>query len=444
VTATFVMPMLGADMAAGRLAQWYRAPGDRVARGDIVASVETDKGVIDVECFATGVIGAQLVSEGQEVAVGTPLATILGEGEVLAQVESPRPPVAVPRLPEAPSEPRPPVASAPPPAPPAAEPAAGLHRHASPLALRFARDHGIDIASIAGTGPHGRTLLRDVDAALPHPGVQRAAPSHVRSTPRSRELAARLGLDIATLTGSGPNGRVMRKDVEAAQPAPVDDQRTRMRRAIAAAMSRSNREIPHYYVGETIDLGRASEWLTAENGQRPLPERLLIGVLLVKAVALALRQHPALNAVWQDERAATRDEIHVGVAVSLREGGLIAPAVHNADGCSLGELMASFRDVVGRARRGGLRASELSDPTITVTSLGEGGAEEVYGVIFPPQVALVGFGRVVVRPWVVDGVVVPRPIVRATLSADHRASDGHAGSAFLRTLDRLLQEPAAL
>ena len=140
----------------------------------------------------------------------------------------------------------------------------------------------------------------------------------------------------------------------------------------------------------------------------------------------------------------TSDGIHVGVAVSLREGGLVAPALHDADRCSLGELMASFRDVVGRARRGGLRASELSDPTITVTSLGEGGAEEVYGVIFPPQVALVGFGRVVVRPWVVDGAVVPRPIVRATLSADHRVSDGHAGSAFLRTLDRLLQEPAAL
>lgn len=444
MTATFVMPMLGADMAAGRLAQWYRAPGDRVQRGDIVAAVETDKGVIDVECFATGVIGAQLVSEGQEVPVGTPLATILGEGEEEPmRVEPPRPPVAQPQRLEEPVEPAPVVAE-PPSAAPAGEPA-GLYRHASPLALRFARDHGFDITRIAGTGPHGRTLLRDVEAALRHPGAQIAAPSHVRSTPRARELAGQFGVNIAALTGSGPGGRVMRKDVEAARPAPVEeDARTRMRRAIAAAMSRSNREIPHYHVGETIDLGRASEWLTAENERRPLPERLLLGVLLVKAVALALRQHPALNAVWQDERVATRDEIHVGVAVSLREGGLIAPALHNADRCSLGELMASFRDVVGRARRGGLRASELSDPTITVTSLGEGGAEEVYGVIFPPQVALVGFGRVVVRPWVVDGIVVPRPIIRATLSADHRVSDGHAGSAFLRTLDRLLQEPAAL
>ena len=218
----------------------------------------------------------------------------------------------------------------------------------------------------------------------------------------------------------------------------------RMRRAIAAAMSRANRDIPHYYVGETIELGRASNWLVAENERRPLPERLLMGVLLVRAVALALRQHPALNAVWQDDRPVPRTQIHVGVAVSLRAGGLIAPALHNADQGSLSDLMASFRDVVGRARRGGLRASELSDSTITVTSLGEGGAEEVYGVIFPPQVALVGFGRVVTRPWVAEDDVVPRPMVRATLAADHRASDGHAGSAFLRTLDRLLQEPEGL
>jgi pyruvate dehydrogenase E2 component (dihydrolipoamide acetyltransferase) len=184
--------------------------------------------------------------------------------------------------------------------------------------------------------------------------------------------------------------------------------------------------------------------LTAENARRPLPDRLLMGVVLVKAVALALREHPALNALWRDERAEPQTSIHVGVAVSLREGGLVAPALHDADTRTLGELMASFRDVVGRARRGGLRASELSDPTVTVTSLGEGGAEEVYGVIFPPQVALVGFGRVVERPWVVDGAVVPRPLVRATLAADHRVTDGHAGSAFLRTLDRLLQEPECL
>ncbi len=324
-------------------------------------------------------------------------------------------------------------------------PAAVLHRHASPLALRFAREHGLDIGRITGTGPHGRTLLRDVDEAVRHPGAPPVSGPRVRSTPRARELAAQLGVDLASVAGSGPGGRVMRRDVEASAPAPVaDDPRARMRRAIAAAMSRSNREIPHYHVGETIDLGRASAWLTAENERRPLPERLLIGVLLVKAVALALREHPALNAVWRDERAEPLDAIHVGVAVSLREGGLVAPALHDTDRLPLGELMAAFRDVVGRARRGGLRASELSDATITVTSLGEGGAEDVHGVIFPPQVALVGFGRIVVRPWVVDGAVVPRPVVRATLSADHRASDGHAGSAFLRTLDRLLQEPEAL
>ena len=221
MTATFVMPMLGADMAAGRLAQWYRAPGDAVRRGDIVAAVETDKGVIDVECFATGVIGAQLVAEGQEVPVGTPLATILGEGEEHASSGGPAPPAGARcsrrrRCRSSRSAVGGRAAAA-----PVGEPAAVLHRHASPLALRFARDHGVDISRIAGTGPHGRTLLRDVDAALRHPGVPVAPPSHVRSTPRARELAAQLGLDLASVTGSGPGGRVMRKDVEAARPAPV-------------------------------------------------------------------------------------------------------------------------------------------------------------------------------------------------------------------------------
>jgi pyruvate dehydrogenase E2 component (dihydrolipoamide acetyltransferase) len=258
-------------------------------------------------------------------------------------------------------------------------------------------------------------------------------------------MAASRGLDLASLTGTGPGGRIMSRDVEAAAPARAEETpQMRMRRAIAAAMSRSNAEIPHYHVGETIDLGPAAAWLAAENLRRTLPERLLLGVVLIKAVAVALRRHPELNAVWQDGQAVRREEIHVGVAISLREGGLVAPALHDADRASLGDLMAAFRDLVTRARRGGLRASELSDPTITVTSLGEGGAEEVYGVIFPPQVALVGFGRPVERPWVVDGAVVPRQIIRATLSADHRVSDGHAGSAFLRTLDRLLQEPATL
>jgi pyruvate dehydrogenase E2 component (dihydrolipoamide acetyltransferase) len=218
----------------------------------------------------------------------------------------------------------------------------------------------------------------------------------------------------------------------------------RIRQSIAAAMARSKREIPHYYVAHTIDLHRALAWLAEENTRRPVTERLLYGVLLVKAVALALGEVPELNAVWRGDRAEPSAAVHVGVAIALRGGGLVAPALHDADRQPLGDLMRALRDLVQRARGGGLRSSELSDSTITVTSLGEQGVESVVGIIYPPQVAIVGFGRIVERPRVVDGAVVPRPVVSATLSADHRVSDGHRGGLFLAAVERLLQAPERL
>jgi pyruvate dehydrogenase E2 component (dihydrolipoamide acetyltransferase) len=295
----------------------------------------------------------------------------------------------------------------------------------------------------------------------PPPGVAgrempRAEPAgRVRITPLARTLAARLGVDPAAIRGTGAGGAVTKEDVERAAaerpavpgvrgaPAPADAA-ARMRQTIGAAMARSKREIPHYYVATTIDLDRAVTWLRAENERRPVTERLLVGVLLVKAVALALREVPELNAVWAGDRVVRKDAIHVGVAVSLRGGGLVAPAIHETDQQGLGELMQRFRDVVQRARAGGLRSSELSDPTITVTSLGEQGVDTVFGIVYPPQVAIVGFGRVVERPWVVEGSVVARPVVTATLAADHRVTDGHRGGLFLAAVDRLLQEPDTL
>jgi pyruvate dehydrogenase E2 component (dihydrolipoamide acetyltransferase) len=217
-----------------------------------------------------------------------------------------------------------------------------------------------------------------------------------------------------------------------------------MRQAIAAAMAHANREIPHYYLSTTIDLKPVLDWLTAQNERRPVADRLLYGVLLLKATALALREVPELNAFWQDDRLAVQPSIHLGVAISLRGGGLIAPALHDADRKSLDQLMKELRDLIARVRSGGLRSSELSDPTITVTSLGEQGVEAVYGVIYPPQVALIGFGKVVERPWCVAGQIVSRSLVTATLAGDHRATDGHRGGVFLAALERLLQEPAKL
>jgi pyruvate dehydrogenase E2 component (dihydrolipoamide acetyltransferase) len=261
-------------------------------------------------------------------------------------------------------------------------------------------------------------------------------------------MAEALGVDLAKITGTGVSGTITKADVEAAVPpapeAAPRDRAASMRRAIGAAMARSKREIPHYYLATGIDMRRALKWLEEENRKRPVEERLLPAVLLLKAVALALREAPELNGFWVDGAFRPGEGIHPGVAVAIRGGGLIAPAIHDADGKSLGELMSDLRDLVQRARAGTLRSSEMSDPTITVTNLGDQGVETVFGVIYPPQVALVGFGRIVERPWAEDGMLGIRPVLTATLSGDHRATDGHRGGLFLAALDRLLQEPEKL
>jgi pyruvate dehydrogenase E2 component (dihydrolipoamide acetyltransferase) len=235
-------------------------------------------------------------------------------------------------------------------------------------------------------------------------------------------------------------------EAKAAQP-PIEeatDRRTQMRQVIAAAMARSKREIPHYYLSTTIDMSQALAWIERENLKRSVEQRFLYGVLLLKAVALALRETPELNALWVGQKAVPNADVHVGVAISLRGGGLVAPALHHTDRQSLDQLMKQFRDLVQRARAGSLRSSELSDSTITVTSLGERGAEIVFGIIYPPQVALVGFGNILERPWSSAGKIVSRPVMTATLSADHRVSDGHRGGLFLAAIERLLQQPDKL
>jgi pyruvate dehydrogenase E2 component (dihydrolipoamide acetyltransferase) len=267
-----------------------------------------------------------------------------------------------------------------------------------------------------------------------------ASEARARISPAARRRAAELGVDAEALSGSGSQGAVTVADVERAAkahaPAPQAPaevvRAAEMRRAIAAAMSRSKREIPHYYLAETVPLARALAWLEAENARRPITERLVIAALFVKATALACREIPEMNGHFLDGAFRPAAAVHVGVAISLRAGGLVAPAIHDVPEKPLGEVMRALGDLVRRARAGGLRASELTDATITVTSLGETGVETVFGVIHPPQVALVGFGAVR------EGRVV------ATLSADHRASDGHRGALFLGAIARLLQEPERL
>jgi len=412
-------------MTAGKVVSWLKKPGERIERGEVIAIIETDKANVDVESFVAGVLEKILVEPGDErLPVGTPLALISAEGAGEAAVApvaaapvtagatatapaiAPTPALAVPPAP------------APMAAPAAAPPGPGERLRISPVARKRAQELGVDARSLAGSGPDGRITLQDVErAALARPAV--AAPA----------LAA---------PAAAPA-------VPAAAPADSAAARqSRMREAIASSMARSKREIPHYYLAATIDFSNSSAWLAQYNTGRAVTERLIYAVLLIKAVALALREVPELNGFWIDGRARQSADIHTGVAISLRGGGLVAPALHHADQRRLDDLMRGFQDLVRRARAWSLKSSEMTDPTVTITSLGERGVESVFGIITPPQLALVGFGTPVERPWVVDGQVVARTLLSATLSGDHRATDGHRGALFLSALDRLLQHPEEL
>ncbi|HSQ05983.1 MAG TPA: dihydrolipoamide acetyltransferase family protein [Burkholderiales bacterium] len=389
----FCMPSLGADMDAGTLVEWMVKPGDSVRRGQVVAVVETQKGAIEVEIWQSGTVDRLLVGPGTKVPVGARLALVATEEEVPASAAT--------------------VAPAPPPSQPAprapavrSEPAAAVTRvRISPAARRRAEELGLDISRVQPAEPGGTVSLTDVERS-----------AKTREAPH-----------------------------EAAPPAPPGgDWHAQMRQAIANAMSRSKREIPHYYLVTQIDVSRMSSWLTAENLKRPVALRLLPVVPLMKATALALCEVPELNGVWRDGAFHPSSAVHLGMAIAMRGGGLVAPAIHDAERKSLDELMASLRDLITRVRGGRLRSSEMSDPTVTLTNLGDQGVEQVLGVIYPPQAAIIGMGKIAERPWIDNGAVVARKILIATLSADHRVSDGHRGALFLSALDRLLQEPEKL
>jgi pyruvate dehydrogenase E2 component (dihydrolipoamide acetyltransferase) len=455
------MPVLGADMDEGTVLEWLVKPGDEVHKGDVIAVIDTAKAAIEVESFSAGTIDQLVIDVGQTVPVGTVLATIAEPG-----MERAAPPTAV-RKQRKPSE----LVAA----EQAAPPAPALHP-VSPVLRHRAHELGIDLAAVHGTGPAGSVTRSDLEhaagglpaapppkAAGPKPRRSRQKPGppagRPRVTPLARRLALELGVDLAAVTGTGPAGAIREADVRLAQsgaePSPptaavpqavrsTAERTQSMRQAIARLMARSKREIPHYYVSNTADMARVMSWLHDRNRELEVSQRLVPAALMLKAAALAARQVPQLNGYWVDDAFRPGEAVHLGVAISLRGGGLLTPAIHDAADLPLGELMAQMRDLATRARSGRLRGSELTDATITVTNLGDQGVESVYGVIYPPQVALVGFGRVVERPVAVGGLVGARPVVTTTLAADHRASDGYTGARYLTVLSELLQQPEEL
>jgi pyruvate dehydrogenase E2 component (dihydrolipoamide acetyltransferase) len=390
MTSEFRMPSLGPDMESGTLVEWKVHPGDAVKRGDIVALVETDKGVIDVEIFVTGTIGKLLVEPGTHVPVGTVLAELSGD-EASDEATAAAPTKIVPE--------------------PAGVPA----------------------------------LSAPAPAAVAPPARRQ------RISPAARVRAHALGVNLDALQGTGPGGAITIDDVVKAGRAvagvpkpPAADATHDMRRVIAKAMSRSKREIPHYYLSMQCCFSIATSWLDQHNATVAIEQRLLPSALLLKAVALAARAMPDFNGFYKDDEFQPAANVHAGMAIAMRGGRLVAPALLDADRKALPVIMSELRDLTMRVRSGHMRGTELALPTITITSLAEEGVDLLVPAIYPPQVAIVGCGSIVERPWIVGGAVQPAPVMTITLAADHRVTDGRSGARFLRHVHDSLQTPEKL
>lgn len=392
----FQMPNLGADMEAGTLVEWRKQPGDYLKRGDIIADVETQKGLIEIEVFDEGTLEKFLVREGEKVPVGTVLA-LINDGKIetsestihLEEVQEQDIHLIVDKIenPEIQAQERIKI---------------------SPLARKIAKENRIDISLVKGTGPEGAIVKEDVEAAISQK-IQSASKPEIEKTP--------------TL--------------------PIPPATDAIRLAVASAMSKSNREIPHYYLEKRMDMSKTLDWVKEANKNRPIQKRLLPVALLIKAVARALDEVPDLNAFWENG-IQRKNEINIGFVVSLRSGGIVVPAILQADSKSVDEIMETLNDLIPRARTFKLRSSELSQSTFTITNIGDGGADKVFGLIYPPQVGIVGFGEISEQPFAEEGMLGIRPVLDVTLAADHRATDGLIGSRFLASLNKHLQTPELL
>ena len=387
----FLMPSLGADMEAGTLVEWRKRPGDFVKRGDIIADVETQKGLIEIEVFDEGVIGELLIKEGTKVPVGTLMATINPSKSILETKET------------------------------------------------------TTKKTVIAIQPTEEKTIKKVV-------TKQFEKKQIKASPLAKRIAAENNIDLSQLQGTGEGGAITKEDIENAitQKEKITKPEEKMslqleaiRLAVAAAVSKSNKEIPHYYLEKKIDMTKALTWLRESNSKRPIQKRLLPAALIIKATAKSLVDFPNLNAIW-DNGVQLKKEINIGFVVSLRNGGVIVPTIRNANLKSIDEIMEALNDIIPRARAMKLRSSDLTDSTITITSLGEGGADTVFGVIYPPQVAIVGFGGSSQQAVVDNGMLGIRSVFTATLAGDHRVTDGLTGSDFLSTLNNYLQNPESL
>lgn len=408
------MPSLGSDMEAGTLVEWEKNPGDTVSRGDVVAVVETQKGAIEIEAFENGILTKQLIEIGTEVPVGTPMAIIdsaTSSATPIAALDSKTSSATLDTV-------------------IAAESLGEERRRITPAARACAEKADLDTNTITGTGPYAAVVLDDVL------NVTRVHDEVIGPDPRQQVKEQHPVVEESS--------SAIIKDLDKVLPEPIQAMAA-MRAAISAAMTRSKKEIPHYYLAHAINISAAIAWLEDINAKRDPSQRLLLGVLLLKAVAMACKKYDEFNGHYLNDFLQASDTVHVGMAINLRGGGLVAPAIHNTHELDIDQLMARMRDLVERVRAGRFRAAELSDPTITVSSLGDRGVNSLLGVVYPPQVAIVGFGTPSLRALVGDdGDIHVGTVIDVTLAADHRVSDGHRGALFLRFIQKQLEHPEEL
>jgi pyruvate dehydrogenase E2 component (dihydrolipoamide acetyltransferase) len=409
------MPSFGADMAVGTIVKWNVKPGDHVSKGDIIASIETMKGLIDMEVFDDGIIVTLLAGEGDELEIGYPIAELQLKHEEDSHSNSEH-----------------------------------IVESVDPHSLEVGSNIAVS-QEVAGHSSDSQDVVGKV-SRVPTDAEEKSSDSlntlRPKISPAARSKAQQLGIDWRQLPqGTGPDGALLLGDINIAdKPAShrVKDPSDMMRNAIAATVSRSKREIPHYYLQLDMVLDKTINWLSHHNVDLPPSKRILSNAVIYSAIARALTAFPAFNGFYHDGHYQPSEAVHLGNAISLRQGGLMVVAIHDAQRLGLAELMEKIKDQVNRARNGGLRMSEMQDATVTVSNLGDRGSDTIQSIIFPPQVAIIGIGRPRTVPWVIDDKVTSATIISMSLAADHRVSDGHSGARLLNKINTLLQTPERL
>jgi pyruvate dehydrogenase E2 component (dihydrolipoamide acetyltransferase) len=435
---TVIMPKMGDAMEEGTLLRWLKQVGDEINVGDPLAEIETDKVSLEIEAAEAGVLTKTYVEEGATVPIGTAIAAI---GEESADIPAPAAapaaaaeaaPVAAPVAASATNGravTEAPVAAASAPAPAEAVSASGERLRASPLVKRLAAEHGIDLATVSGTGPGGRIVRDDIAALLT--GAPRVAPAPVPAAPAP--AAAPSPAPAAGVAVPGHAGR----------PAGIARDFSKIRRTTGRRMAESKAAAPHFYVTNEVDMRKAAELREQINAQAPDDAKITFNDLIVKAAALALREFPNLNTSYEDDKLVEHPNIDINVAVAI-EDGLIAPFVPDADQKGLLAIARMTKDLIHRARDGGLTPDEYQGGTFTISNLGMLDVEEFIAVINPPQAAILAVASIKDVPVVEDGAIVPGKRMNLTLSADHRITDGAEVARFLQAVKRYLENPLTI